>query len=203
MKPRLIIEQKITAFVNKYTVFGADENGKATQPLYYVQQKRLAFKEKVTFYSDEAHTSVAFIFRAEKAMDVHGRYFVEDAAGNVTGIFKKDFGASLTNSTWQIFGTSGEAPQYEIKESNQTLALLRRFADFIPIVGELVDILVAFFRYHFVFNDLSTGEVVGKHEKTALFYDKYLVSLTDEAYEKIGQQTLAAFSVALDALQSR
>ncbi len=203
MKPRLIIEQKITAFVNKYTVFGADENGKATQPLYYVQQKRFAFKEKVTFYSDEAHASVAFTFQAEKAMDVHGRYFVEDAAGIVIGIFKKDFGASLTNSTWQIFGTSDETPQYEIKESSQNLALFRRFAGFIPIVGELVDILFTFLRYHFVFNDMSTGEAVGKHQKTALFYDKYLVSLSDEAYEKIGQQTLAAFSVALDALQSR
>lgn len=203
MKPRLFVEQKITAFVNKYTIFEANEAGSAGKPLYYVQQKRLAFKERVTFYTDEGHVNVAFTFRAEKAMDVHGRYFVEDADGNVLGTFKKDFGASLTNSTWQIFGTGSEAPVYQVKESSQTLALLRRFAGFIPVVGELVDIVVAFLRYHFVFEDVQTGQPVGKHQKTTLFYDKYLVSLTDEAYEKIGQKTLAAFSVALDALQSR
>jgi len=203
MKPRLFIKQKITAFVNKYTIFEADEQGNTGRPLWYVQQKRLAFKEKVTFYDDEAHTSVAFTFRAEKVMDVHGKYFVEDSAGQVIGTFKKDFGASITNSTWHILSPGSEVVLYEVKENNQTLALLRRFAGFIPILGDLADIVVAFFRYHFVFQDVKTGEAVGKHQKTTLFYDNYSVSLTDEAYQAIGQKTAAAFGVALDALQSR
>ncbi len=203
MKPRLLVQQKITAFVNKYTIFETDKHGKTGQVLWHVQQKRLAFKEKVMFYDDEAHNIPAYTFRAEKAMDIHGKYFVEDGDGNVIGIFKKDFGASLTNSTWQIVDPASEVVLYEVKESSQTLALLRRYAGFIPVVGELVNIVIAFLRYHFVFLDVHAGTAVGKHQKITLFYDKYLVSLSDEAYEKIGQKTLAAFSVALDALQGR
>src|SRR6478736_7690705 len=75
MKPRLYFEQKITAFVNKYKVLGVTEAGEQADLLAMAQQKRLAFKEKVTFYTDEQQTQPSFTFRAEKVMDIHGRYF--------------------------------------------------------------------------------------------------------------------------------
>src|SRR6476661_1764054 len=95
MKPRLFIEQKITAFTNIYKMFGTDDAGKQTELVSLAQQKRLAFKEKVTFYSDEKKSSETFTFRAEKVLDVHGRYIVQDTSGAVVGMFKKEFGASL------------------------------------------------------------------------------------------------------------
>jgi uncharacterized protein YxjI len=202
MKPRLIVEQKITAFTNKYTVYDVTAEGKKGNLVAFAQQKRIALREKITFYSDEAKTQVAFTFRAEKVMDVHGRYFVEDASGKLIGSFKKDFAKSLLNSTWLMLGADDQ-PKITIAESNLALALLRRFSGLIPIIGEFVNILVTFLRYHFVFTDATTKEPVGRYQKTTLIRDHYLLSMDDAAYKQQDWRVYAAMAVALDALQSR
>ncbi len=202
MKPRLYFEQKITAFVNKYRIFSANEVGEKAGLLSMAQQKRLAFKEKVTFYSDEQQTQAAFTFRAEKVMDIHGRYFVEDMNGQLGASFRKLFGESLAVSTWRLMDANGN-DVFEVKESNVALALARRYGGWIPFVGEIVDLVTVFLKYHFVVVDLSTNQTVGMYEKTTLFFDRYKFSMTDEAYAKLPWQAFAAMGVALDALQSR
>ena len=202
MKPRLIIEQKITAFVNRYVVFTTDEQGKKVGMAAFVEQKRLAFKEKVSFYSDESKSELIFTFRAEKVLDVHGRYLVEDGNGNYIGAFKKEFAKSLFNSTWNILDSDGKAALI-ISESNQILAVARRFVGFIPIVGELFDIVLAFFRYHFTLMVPGTKQEVGTYQKTTLFRDHYLLSTSDDVHATQDWRVLAAMAVALDALQSR
>ena len=124
MRPRLFIEQKITAFANKYKVYGADEAGQSTGLVAFAQQKRIAFKEKVTFYTDEGKSLTAFTFRAEKVLDVHGRYLVEDDAGNLLGAFKKEFKQSLLISTWKLQDASGNE-LFTVRESNDTTTLPR------------------------------------------------------------------------------
>jgi len=200
MKPILLVEQKITAFVNQYRVFGVDAAGNKGQLIAFAQQKRIAFKEKVRFYADEAKTQEIFGFRAEKVLDVHGRYFVEDTQNAYIGGFKKVFGKSLFNSTWQIL--QGDTPVVTITESNQVLAVLRRFVGFLPVVGDLLEFVLLFFRYHFVLKNAS-GQVIGKYEKTTLFRDHYKLSMTPEAYQSLDWRVLASMAVALDALQSR
>ncbi|MGI9027852.1 MAG: hypothetical protein ACR2FM_03370 [Candidatus Saccharimonadales bacterium] len=202
MNPQLIVEQHITAFTNKYSVYAAGPNGEKGQLVALAQQKRLAFKEKVTFYADAAKTQEVFSFRAEKVMDIHGRYLVEDSNGNNIGAFKKEFQKSLVNSTWNILDTEGNV-RLTIRESSQTLAIIRRFAGFIPIVGDIVEIVILFLRYHFVFTDTATGEKVGKYQKTTLFRDHYLLSMDDATYQQQDWRVIAAMAVALDALQSR
>ena len=202
MTPRLIIEQKITIFTNMYRIFGAGPEGAKASLIAFAQQKRLAFKEKVTFYGDEQKTSTAFTFRAEKVFDVHGRYFVEDENGQLVGMFRKVFGSSLLVSTWRLMDKDGNE-LFEIKENSVPLALLRRFGGMIPFVGDLVEFIVLFFRYHFKFIDLATGEEVGMYRKTTLFRDHYLLSTTDGSFSKLDWRVYAAFGVGLDALQSR
>lgn len=120
MKPRLYIDQKITAFVNKYKVYGVDASGEKSELVALAQQKRLAFKEKVWFYNDEAKTKEVFSFRAEKVMDVHGRYFVEDTDGAVVGAYRKQtlfrdhYQLSTTDDAhealdWRVFAAIGVA----------------------------------------------------------------------------------------------
>lgn len=202
MKPRLIIQQKLTAFVNKYNVVEAAPDGSAAGLLGLAQQKRFSFKEKVMFYTDDKRDKLAFTFRAEKVMDVHGRYFVEDANGNLLGMFKKEFVSSLVNSTWKILDTSG-TEKYLVKESNLGLALLRRFGGELPFIGGLVELVVLFFKYHFVFIDITSGEVVGTYTKTTLFRDHYMLEATDDLWQAVDWRVLAAMGVGLDALQSR
>lgn len=202
MKPRLFVQQKITAFVNKYKVFGADEAGGEAGLVAMAQQKRIAFKEKVTFYSDEQQSQPIFTFRAEKVMDIHGRYFVEDTAGQVVGMFRKLFGESLTVSTWRLMDADGNE-MFEVKESNVTLAVLRRYGGWIPIAGDIIELVTLFLKYHFVIVDISSQQVVGKYEKTTLLRDHYTLSLTDDAHARLDWRIYAAMGVALDALQSR
>jgi hypothetical protein len=203
MTPKLIVEQKITAFVNRYSVYSANADGSKAELVALAQQKRLAFKEKVQFYTDESKSSLAFTFRAEKVLDVHGRYLVEDPEGNLVGSFKKDFTKSLFNSTWNVLGNDGERPRLTISESSHTLAILRRFLALVPFIGELLDMVVAFFRYHFVFTDAASNQPVGRYQKTTLVRDHYLLSMTDEAFAREDWRVLASIAVALDALQSR
>ena len=95
MKPRFIIEQKITPFANQYRVFAANVDGSKASLAAYAHQKRMSIKEKVLFFSDEQKTQAVFSFRAEKIMDVHGRYFVEDENGKMVGMFKKEFNPKI------------------------------------------------------------------------------------------------------------
>lgn len=202
MKPRLFIEQKITAFVNRYKVFGADEGGNQAGLVALAQQKRIAFKEKVTFYSDEQKTAVAYTFRAEKVFDVHGRYIVEDENGECIGMFKKEFKQSFITSTWKILDKDGNE-LFLVTESSVALALFRRYSTWIPVVGDIIELVTLFLKYHFVFTRVGSDEVIGKYQKTTLFRDHYTLSMTDEAYAASDWRVLAAMGVGLDALQSR
>lgn len=203
MKPRLYVEQKITPFVNRYKVFGVDPATETKGELVALaQQKRIAFKEKVSFYTDEQKSQLAFTFRAEKVLDVHGRYIVEDADGNVVGMFKKEFAASLLISTWKVMGPD-EAVAFDLMESSKGLAIFRRVAGFIPFVGDVAELIALLLRYHFVFKDPATGEAVGTYRKLTLFRDHYELAMTDEAAAKCDWRVLAAMGVGLDALQSR
>lgn len=201
MKPRLIIEQKITAFVNRYEVFDVTDEGEKNQQLAFVEQKRLAFKEKVSFFRDKSKEELLFTFRAEKVMDVHGKYFVEDAEGNLIGQFQKQFGKSLLNSTWNMLDTDGTV-KLTINESNMVLAIMRRYIGWIPFIGDILEIATNFIKYHFSFKTSDDIEV-GKYRKTTLFRDHYLLSVTDENYAAQDWRVFAAMAVALDALQSR
>ena len=202
MKPRLIIEQKLTAIVNKYRILTATAEGAADQLVGLAQQKRFAMKEKVMVYSDETRDKLAFTFRAEKVLDVHGRYFVEDTNGKLLGMFKKDFTASLLNSTWKLLDANGNE-LYVVRESNQALALMRRFGVVIPLIGDLVESIVVFLRYHFVITDVATNQEVGTYQKMTLVRDHYRLSTDDPAWQRVDWRVWAAMSIALDALQSR
>lgn len=202
MNPKLVVEQKITAFVNKYAVYQADAQGQKTELMAFAQQKRFAFKEKVTFYGDEAKTKEIFGFRAEKVMDIHGRYFVSDANGQTIGAFRKKFGQSLLVSSWTMLDANDKII-FTVKESSVLLAILRRFISLVPFVGDYLSLLIILFKYHFVIIDEATGEAVGKYQKTTLLRDHYLLSITNEAYAKADWRTFAAMAVGLDALQSR
>lgn len=202
MQPRMIIEQKITLLANQYRIYSADANGQKQQLIAFAQQKRLALKEKIEFYSDESKQQKIFQFRAEKVLDIHGRFLVEDPANQLIGAFKKDFGQSLAVSTWHILGQNDQ-PMYTVAENNVTVAVLRRFIGEIPLIGMFAEIAMAFVKYHFAFKPYGGSDVQGMYQKTTLFRDHYLFSATDQLTQVVDWRVLVSMSVALDALQSR
>jgi uncharacterized protein YxjI len=182
--PRFIVRQKLTMMVNRYEITEANPDGSPGRLLAVAQQKRMAFKEQVTFFADEARTQPVFTFQARQVMDLNAGYDVRDAAGVPLGSFRKDFGKSLLRSTFQLSGPGLEASG---QERNQVVAILRRFVE-LP------------FSFHFDFTDQATGAVVMSSERQMSLRDRYLVTVPDE---RLDFRLAAAMAVGLDALMAR
>jgi uncharacterized protein YxjI len=189
---RFAVEQKITMMVNRYVVRALGPNDEAGPVLAVAQQKRMAFKEQVTFYTDEARTTPVFGFKARQRMDLGATYDVTDAAGMTIGTFRKDFGKSLLRSTWHLESRGVTAVG---QERNANIAILRRVWELIPIVG---DIPVPFV-FHFDFAD-ADGHVVMTSERRRSVRDRYTITVPGG---RLDGRVAAAMAVALDALQSR
>jgi len=191
--PTFFVRQRITLLVNRYDILAANPDGTEGPLLAFAQQKRLAFKEQVTFYSDETRSRAVFSFKARQGLDVRAEHDVFDAHGRPLGWFKKQFGASLLRSTWDLAG-----PGYAARgqERRMWVAILRRVWDFIPVVG---DVWVPFV-FHFDFVDAATGSPVMSSERLKQLRDRYLVTVPDQ---RVDFRVAASMAVALDALQSR
>ena len=151
--PRFFIRQRITLMVNQYEIYPANPDGSEGPLLAFAQQKRMAFKEQVTFYADEAKTRAVFSFKARKRLDLGSGYDVFDEAGQPLGYFRKEFRKSLLRSTWSLSGPGLEATG---TERNAFIAVLRRVWELIPYLGE---VWVPFI-FHFDFVDRNTAQVV-------------------------------------------
>lgn len=191
--PLFFVRQKVTFLVNRYRILAANPDGSEGELLAFAQQKRLAFKEHVTFYADEAKTRPVFSFKARQGLDVAAEHDVFDEHGAPLGYFGKQFGASLLRSTWNLAG-----PGYAARgqERRMWVAILRRVWDFIPFLG---DIWVPFV-FHFDFVDTTSGQPVMTSERRKTLTDRYVITVPDP---RVDFRVAASMAVALDALQSR
>lgn len=182
--PRFYVRQKLTMMVNRYEITEAHEDGSDGRLMAIAQQKRMAFKEQVTFFRDEGRTQPVFSFQARQRMDLNAGYDVRDAGGAHLGSFRKDFGQSLLRSTFHLSAPGLEATG---RERNQVVAILRRFVD-LP------------FSFHFDFVDQQTGQVVMSSERQMSLRDRYTVTVPDP---RIDFRLAASMAVGLDALLAR
>jgi len=194
---RLIINQRVTMMVNRYEIRSADANGGEGPLIAVAQQKRMALKEQVTFYSDEARTQPVFGFKARQRMDLNATYDVTDSTGAPIGSFRKEFRQSLLRSTWHLTATDGL--QARGTERNQTVAVLRRLWEFLPFIGDFPSP----FLFHFDFTG-PDGSIVLSSIRRRSLRDRYDVELpTLPNGWRLDWRVGAAMAVALDALQSR
>ena len=182
--PHLLVKQKLTMMVNRYEISEADASGNPTRPLALAEQKRLAFKEQVTFFSDASRSRPVFGFKARRKLDLNAGYDITDEGGAQIGFFRKDFGASLLRSTFHV-----EGPGYTGtgRERSQLVGLLRRFTevDFLPI--------------HFDFVSAEGRPMISVERKMSIG-DRYRVSVPDQ---RVDFRVAAAVAVGLDALMAR
>ena len=194
---RYSLRQKITLMVNRYEIRAVDADGAEGPVIAVAQQKRMAFKEQVTFYADEARTQPVFSFKARTRMDLGATYDVLDAAGNPIGWFRKDFGKSLLRSSWHI-GTPDGLQAFGT-ERNKNIAILRRVWDLLPVVG---DIPLPFI-FHFDFN-APDGSLVLSSERKRSLRDRYDIHMPQASNGwQLDWRVGLGMAVALDALQSR
>ncbi len=182
--PRFYVQQKFAMTTNRYALYAANPDGSFGQLMGVAQQKRMAFKEEVTFYSDESKTRAVFSFKARKKLDLNSGYDIRDESGQQIGFFRKDFGASLLRSTFHV-----EGPGYSGtgQERSPVVAVVRRFLDipFLPIHFDYVD---------------GQGTPLLSVERQASVRDKYTVNVPDQ---RVDFRVAAAVAVAMDALMAR
>jgi uncharacterized protein YxjI len=182
--PTFFVKQKFAMTTNRYELFAANPDGSFGQSMGLAEQKRLAFKEEVTFYADDTKTRPVFSFKARKKIDLNAGYDIFDEARNQIGFFRKDFGASLMRSTFHI-----EGPGYAGtgRERSQAVAIIRRFTD------------IPFLPIHFDFVTPEGQPLLGV-ERQGSVRDKYTVHVPDQ---RIDFRVAAAVAVGLDALMQR
>lgn len=191
--PAFSMKQRVTMMANKYELITTNPDGSDGPLLAFAQQKRMAFKEQVTFYTDDTKTRPVFSFKARKAIDLSSGYDVTDAEGRPIGWFKKEFGKSLLRSSWQL--SAGQVLSSGT-ERNPTIAIVRRIWDFVPFIGEIP----LPFIFHFDFTDVNSGQPVLSVERRLSVRDRYRITVQDQ---RLDFRVAAAMTVALDALQSR
>ncbi|WP_406832938.1 hypothetical protein ABEG17_08925 [Pedococcus sp. KACC 23699] len=194
---RYALRQKITMMVNRYEIRTVDASGNEGAVVAVAQQKRMALKEEVTFYSDESRSQRVFSFKARQRMDLGATYDVFDATGAPIGWFRKDFGKSLLRSSWHL-GTPDGLEAFGT-ERNQKVAIVRRVWDLVPYVGEIP--LPFLFHFDFAAPD---GSVVLSSERKRSLRDRYDIRLPQASNGwQLDWRVGLAMAVALDALQSR
>ena len=182
--PVFYVRQKFAMTTNRYELVTADPDGSFGQSLGVAQQKRMAFKEEVTFYADETKARPVFSFKARKAIDLSSGYDITDETGQQIGFFRKVFGASQLHSTFQV-----EGPGYQGtgQERSQAVALIRRFTD------------IPFLPIHFDFVTPEGQPLLGV-ERQGSVRDRYTVHVPDQ---RVDFRVAAAVAVGLDALMQR
>lgn len=185
-----LVRQKITAFVNRYVISVPAADGSEGALAAFVEQKRLAFREEVTFFADEAKTQPMFRFKARQVLDIGASYDVTGTDGSAIGLFRKDFKKSLLRSTWHLEQPSAGLAAVG-RERNAFVAVLRR-------VWSIAEDFPFPFKYHFDF--AAAERPIMSVDKTTLIRDNYRVEIQEPTLDR---RLAIAMAVALDALQSR
>ncbi|MFD0787634.1 LURP-one-related/scramblase family protein [Micromonospora azadirachtae] len=182
---RFHIRQRVRLMVNQYEVLAVAPDGSEGQLLAFAQQKRLAFKEQVTLYTDDSKQQPVLGFKARQVLDLGATYDVTDAVGNPVGLFRKNFAQSLLRSTWHV--EQAGLPEVTGQERSLPVALLRRFVD-----------SLSWLPYHFDFT--AGGQPVFSVVKKWGLRDRYVVEIQ---HPQIDRRLVIAMAIALDALQAR
>jgi uncharacterized protein YxjI len=194
---RFLVDQLVRPVANLYRVTPlAVGETPAGPPIAFVRQKKLAIKEDIRFYADEAQTDELFRVKARSLLDMGGSRYDILVGDEPIGVVRHKFRESLLRSTWRI----GDPDEREVgiaRESSTAIGILRRVVDFVPYVGELIPI-------PYNFEIVIDGEVVGNMKrKFARVRDQYVLDLSGDQERKIDRRVGVALAVGLDALQNR
>jgi hypothetical protein len=129
---RFLIEQPLTAWVNRYRVTRDDGSLVA-----FCEQKRFALREDLRVFADETRAVEILRIKARRVVDIGGRYDVTDPDGAPIGALGRQARTSLLRTTWVILD-GGDAVLATARERSLAVAIVRRVQNgllFVPLVG--------------------------------------------------------------------
>jgi hypothetical protein len=194
---RYLVDQLIRPIANLYRVtpLPAGETP-AGPPVAFIRQRKLAIKEHIRFFADEAESQELFHIKARTWLDTGGsKYDVADAQDGEIGLLEHLFKQSLLRSTWRISNAAGEELAVA-QERSQAMAILRRVIDFVPDYGGLIPI-------PYNFDIVSDGRPVGKMDRKFKLRDQYVLDLSGDPEKTLDRRLAIALAIGLDTLQNR
>jgi uncharacterized protein YxjI len=197
---RILVQQVFRPIGNEYRISvpapGTTDEG---EPLLYVKQKKLSVREDIRFRLGPDDAPHLFRIKSRTMFEFAGKHAVLDDADQEIGSLQKSFGRSLLRSHWHVYDASG-AEALEAHEASWIVALIRRFIEVVPFIGDILFGL-QWLPFNFV---LRHGDrEIGRYRRVlGSFRDRYVLELDHEA-SAIDRRLLVAFTVALDALQDR
>jgi uncharacterized protein YxjI len=193
---RFLVDQLVRPIANLYriTPLAAGEMT-AGGPIAFVRQKKLAIREDIRFFADEAESQELFRIKARSVLDTGGsRYDVLETGGERIGVLHHTL-RSILRTRWSI----QDAAENEVavaEERSAVAAIARRLIDFVPDYGGLIPI-----PYNF---DISVdGRVAGRMDRKFKLRDQYVLDLAGDHERRIDRRVAIALAIALDALQNR
>jgi uncharacterized protein YxjI len=191
------VDQNLRPVSNEYRISALVGGQPAGGPVAYVRQKRLAMREDIRFFADEAETEELFRIKARSMLDMGGaKYDVTDAAGTTIGRLEHVFSKSLFRSTWRVVGADDQ-PLAVAQEKNAMVAIARRLVDFVPYIGGLVPIP---YNFEIADGDRELGHFT---RRLGSVRDTYVLDLSGDPEKTVDRRLGIALAVGLDALQNR
>ncbi len=188
-----VLKQRITAFINRYEYYGRE--GETEALLAFVEQKRFNLREEITAWATPEKGAVVFTLKAEKVLDIHGKFLVTAPDGALIGYLRKVLGKSLLRSTWEVCDPADKV-LLTVRETNAAVAVIRRVGGLLPIIGDILQYL----PYNFEF--IREGARVGYYNRQWGWRDNYDIALEPVAAD-VDRRLVMALGIALDALQGR
>ena len=193
---RYLVDQLVRPIANLYriTPLAAGEMPAGT-PAAYVRQKKLAIKEDIRFYADEAEAEEIFRIKARNILDLGGSRYDVYAGEKQIGALEHQFRASLLRTTWRVL----DASNHEVaiaRERSMPMAIARRLIDFVPNVGGLIPI-------PYNFDLLIDGSVVGSMNRKFKLRDRYVLDVSGDHERRFDRRLAVALAIGLDTLQNR
>jgi hypothetical protein len=193
---RYLVDQLVRPIANLYRVTPlAHGDEPAGPPVAYVRQRKLAIREDIRFYADEAETQESFRISARQWLDTGGsRYDVVAADGARIGVLHHLF-KSIVRTTWSV-QDANERELAIAQERSLPGAVARRLVDFVPDIGGFIPI-------PYNFDLLADGRAIGRIDRKFQLRDRYVLDLSGDPGQRIDRRLAIALAVGLDTLQNR
>jgi len=185
-----LVAERFRLIGDRYELSTLAADGRtAAEPVGRVDRAAFQARERLEAFAPDA--GLVFALKAERILDVGGKYQVTDHRAERIGELRKLFTESLVRSKWEVWDGTG-ALVATAQERSLRLALVRRLIDVLPVP----------IPYHF---DLHApdGSPIGSVVRLRTFRDRYVLDLSTDAGRTIDRRLGLALAVALDGLQDR
>lgn len=187
---RFLVAQRFRLIGDRYELSTLAGDGHSAADLVgRVEREAFQARERLEAFAPDGH--LLFTLRAERILDVGGKYPVTDYRDHRIGELRKLFAESLFRSKWEVWDGQGTLVA-TAEESSLKLALGRRLIDFLPVP----------IPYHFDLRGPS-GDQIGSVRRLRTVRDRYVLDLTGDPDRTIDRRLGLALAVALDGLQDR